>query len=440
MTMPAARMPSAISRNGADLNLRPRSADAGRVPTPPDDLPRSATGRVPHWVVEQAAGIRGEQTGWRTAPVAAAPARGRRRRRAPAVVGIVALAALGVASWLSTGAPGRPHDVMTAIETRLAPDPSAEVVGLADAAHLSDEGRSLFYGTRPQVLGATAFVGQCVDSQTLRTTSAGGAVGCFQEGANSIVLYEPADPRLHGSVVEAAAHETLHAAWAGLSVDERSRLTPLLEVEVAALAADDPIRERIAASVGQHPEGRPTELFAYVGTTVWRAGGLAPQVEVVYGRFITDRAALIAVYTDGQALLAAMGADIEAASQALATREATTAQRRAQLVADTAAVAYYRQAYQTKADEVSGMSASRRERLQLGWEWWDGTQLPMAPATTTLAAAAELLVRDDAALLAQAAALQTDEGAAAAERARVEGLIAELQALQAQLDPGTSDT
>ena len=405
----------------------------------PDDVPRSPTGRVPQWALEQSSGHRDEPTGWRTtAPVPTARSRRPRRRRAPAVVAIVLLAALGAASWLSEGAPGLPRGIVSALETRLAPAPSADVVGLADAAHLSDEGRDLFYGTRPRVLGAAAFAGQCADTQLLRRASAPGTVGCFQEGANSIVLYAPADARLHGSVVEAAAHETLHAAWASLSADEQTQLTPLLEVEVAAVAGDDSIHARIEASVGQQPQSRPTELFAYVGTTVTRAGGLAPALEAVYARFISDRAALVAVHTGEEALLTAMGADIEAASRALATVEAANAQHRAQYVADSASVDYYRQAYEAKAAEVAALPAGQRARLQLGWGWWDGTELPMASAATTLAAAAALLARDEVALPARAAALQVDEGSAAAERVRVQGLIADLQALQTQLDPATS--
>ena len=320
----------------------------------------------------------------------------------------------------------------------MVPAPSAEVVALADAAHLSNEGRDLFYGAHPQVLGLKAFTGQCADGQAQRALSAGSIVGCFQQGANSIVLYEPADPRLHGSVVESAAHETLHAAWAQLSNDEQSQLTPLLEAAVASLAADDPIREQIAGSVGQHPDHRPTELFAYVGTQIWRPGGLAAQLEATYARFISDRAALVAVHTGWQALLDGMGADIQKASRALATREATNAQRQAQYTADGASVDYYRQAYQTKAAEVAAMPASQRERLQLAWVWWDGTKLPMAPAEQTLAGAAALLARDEAALPAQKAAIQTDAAEATEERARVQSLVADLQALQAQLDPAVS--
>lgn len=39
-------------------------------------------------------------------------------------------------------------------------------------------------------------------------------------------------------------------------------------------------------------------LFAYVGTQIGREGGLEPQLEEVYARFISDRSALVAVHTD----------------------------------------------------------------------------------------------------------------------------------------------
>ncbi|HEY8717051.1 MAG TPA: hypothetical protein VIM26_00460 [Pengzhenrongella sp.] len=343
------------------------------------------------------------------------------------------LATLGGASWIGTGGPGVPHYVLSSIETRLAPAPSAEVVELADKAHLTDEGRNLFYGTRPQVLGVKAFAGKCVDSQ--RATSGSGAVGCFRERANSIVLYEPADPRLRGFVVEAAAHEMLHAAWARMSAAEQARLTPLLEAEIVSLAPDDPIRGRISASVGTHPESRPTELFAYVGTTLWRAGGLAPQLEAAYARVISERAALVAVHTGAEALFEAKGAEITAALRVLGPREAKNAQRHAQYDADVSAAGRDRQSYQTEAAEIAAMPPSQRASTQLSIVWSDGTRLPMAQAETTLAAAAALLARDEAALPARATALHADEASATAERAHVSGLRADLRALEAQLDP-----
>ena len=88
-----------------------------------------------------------------------------------------------------------------------------------------------------------------------------------------------------------------------------------------------------------------------------------------------------------------------------------------------------------KVAEVAAMPAATRKGLQLSWTWWDGSTLPMAPAQQTLSAAAALLARDHAALSQRAAATAAAEAAAAAERVRVQGLIDDLNALQAQLDP-----
>ena len=319
--------------------------------------------------------------------------------------------------------------------------PTAEVVALADEAHLSGEGRKFFYAAKPQILGAQEFAGRCVDGRAAPAKPAGdGAVGCFARvgGASSIVLYAPADPRLRGSVVESAAHETLHAAWAQLSAATQAQLGPLLEVEVAVLPADDPMRAQIAGSVGTQPQNRPTELFAYVGTQVWRDGGLAPQLEAAYSKVITDRAALVAVRRGQDSLLAAMRSDIKASSQAAANHSAANAQARAQYEADRSAVESYRQKLQVQVSKLALMSPEQRRQTRLSWVWWDGTDLPLALAEGTLGGAAALLARDDADLRRRDAAIEAAEAAVAGEHARDAGQVADLTALEAQLDPASA--
>src|SRR5450759_677225 len=226
-------------------------ADAERVPLPPGDVPKSPTGRTPLWVVDGAAGRSSEPSGWRTdRSDPATPARLPRRLGTPVAVGIIVLAALGGASWLTGGASGLYRDVVSELQAHAAPPPSAEVVALADAAHLSDEGRNLFYGAQPEVLGAKAFTGRCGPAPVAQALPAGGAVGCYLAGPDRIFVYEPADPRLRGHAVETAAHETLHAAWERLPAGERARLVPLLETEVGSLPPAGTFREELAGSVG----------------------------------------------------------------------------------------------------------------------------------------------------------------------------------------------
>jgi hypothetical protein len=117
------------------------------------------------------------------------------------------------------------------------------------------------------------------------------------------------------------------------------------------------------------------------------------------------------------------------------TAEATNAQTRAQHEGDAASVASYREVYQAEAVEVAALPGEQRSRLLLSRTWWDGTDLPMAPADETLAAAAELLARDDRDLPPRLAAVEAAEAAMSAERARVDALMADYNALQDQLQP-----
>lgn len=291
---------------------------APRTPIP-DDLPRSPTGRVPQWVVDEAAGRRAVETAWRAPVTPVRPRRARRMRRVPApliatLLGVV----LAVGWWLDSGTAG--FGVGAGSGSDVAQAPAADVVALAGEAHLSDRGRQLLYESRPQLLDAAAFAGQCTDD--LAAVRSDGAVGCFRPVDGSVVVYSPTDPRLRGFVVETVAHETLHVGWETLSEPERAELAGLLEVAVATIPADDPIHQQIAFSVGDHPEHRPTELFAYLGTQVW-GGGFGERVEEFYARFVADRAALVAVHEEVEASMSQLRADIDAGYQAVLATEFT---------------------------------------------------------------------------------------------------------------------
>ncbi|WP_282948642.1 hypothetical protein [Cellulomonas endometrii] len=403
----------------------------------PDDLPRSPTGRVPQWVVDEATGAAGVDTVWRppATPVEGGRAGRRRRRRPRPVLALLVLAAVVLAWWATGGADRLRAVVDTGIGAAPAasvPPPSAELLAIADEAHLSEEGRRLLFAARPAFLDAAAFAGQCEDGHA--AVEADGRVGCYRPDG-SIVVYAPPDPRLRGFVVETTAHEALHAAWTTLSAREQEELAGLLETAITGVPADDAIHEQITGSVGEHRENRPTELFAYVGTQVWRDGGLGEPLEAVYARFVTDRAALVAVHEAFGASMAQLTAAIDAGYQAVLATETTTAHDRAQYEADARAVASYRQAYEEKVAEVAALPEQQRSGLLLSWTWWDGTDLPMAPAAETLDAAADLLARDDRDLPARLAAVEAAEAANAAERARVDALVADYNALQAQLQP-----
>ncbi|MGY4644516.1 hypothetical protein [Cellulomonas sp. URHB0016] len=111
----------------------------------------------------------------------------------------MAAVALGGAWWLDDGVTRLPAALVATAESvagvdvppalRPVPPPTAEVVALADEAHLTDEGRQLLYGARPELLGASAFAGRCGGGHAVRPPEHEGAVGCYQPGDGSIVVY-----------------------------------------------------------------------------------------------------------------------------------------------------------------------------------------------------------------------------------------------------------
>ncbi len=261
----------------------------------PDDLPRSPTGRVPQWVVDEASG-RTLDTGWRRADEPPVAATRSRRGQWWAWVGVVTLLAVSVALSWSTG----PWATAS---------PPADVMALADEATMTETGKDVFFDNDPRLLDADDFPGQCPAH----------AAGCYNPAVGTIVVYQPADERLHGWVITATTHEMLHAAYDSLSPDDRDGIGALLASAAAALSPDDPVVAQIDASVGSREEHRATEQFAYLGTQVPH---LDPRLEQVYARFLNDRQVVVGSYTATRTLLSDMVVRLATQEQILASMEA----------------------------------------------------------------------------------------------------------------------
>lgn len=90
------------------LRVTPARTDKPNVTTPPDDLPRSPTGRVPLWVYEDLAGRPTGPTGWRVPdamPVATPGVRAQRRPRRErpfrSLLTLVVCSALALGGWFA---------------------------------------------------------------------------------------------------------------------------------------------------------------------------------------------------------------------------------------------------------------------------------------------------------------------------------------------------
>lgn len=309
----------------------------------------------------------------------------------------------------------------------VAPKPTPQVVALADQAFLTDEGRRIFYDTHPRVLDGPNFAGKCDHD--------GAVIGCFVGPPGSIFIFEPADPRLAAEMVTTAAHELLHAAYATQSDEEHDTLRPLLEAELARLPADHPVRTEIAGSVGDHPEQRTTELFAYLGSQIAGDGGFAPTLETVYARYISDRQALVAVSATLAASLQTALDEYTAAADQLVADEGAHAQAKADFEGEVAAVGQFRADYNAAVASYNAHTPEERGSMEMSWGLPDGTQIPMQAESATLAQALVYIKAFDAGRADREAGLAAKAAELTARRATLGAQLADLNALDAGQAP-----
>lgn len=173
-------------------------------------------------------------------------------------------------------------------------EPDIAIAGYADRAGLTDEGRFLFYASRPEVQPEDEFD---------RTCAAGGegfgVLGCYVPSERRIYLYDVTDDRLDGLEEVVATHELLHAVWDRMTQQERDALGPLLEAEAAELADDDSFAATMEFYAQSEPGERLNELHSMLGTEV---AELSPALEAHYGRYIGDRPAVIAMHERSSAV------------------------------------------------------------------------------------------------------------------------------------------
>lgn len=208
-----------------------------------------------------------------------------RRPLAVALAPALALALVGC----SGSAPGpeigpgeRPSTmVTTAPSTTVAVDPA--IADLIDGAGMTSSGRVIFLASQPVL----------EDKETLAMSCAGAVVsnpdvlhvlGCLVRGR--IHLRLPSAPALHDLLYVAAAHELLHAVYAGLGTSERQLLVTQLQ---AARAANPVIDEQLrfygAVSID-------TETHSLAGTEIVSVSG---ELQAHYAKYF-DRARVVAAY------------------------------------------------------------------------------------------------------------------------------------------------
>lgn len=320
------------------------------------------------------------------------------------------------------------------------PIPSTEIAALADQLTLTDAGRDTFYRTYPQLVGddvldvcAGAHHATPAPSATgtpdadTQPSGDGVTMGCYT-GADRIFLFQSSDERLRGFTVTFAAHELLHAVYERMDDAERDRIDALVAAEVERVPTDDPVHAQIAGSVRGDDTKLGTERFAYLGSQIELDGGFSPELEEIYGRVFSDRAAVTAIYRDSVNLLSTVRSDVESAWARVIEAETAAGQARAQYNADQAWYTAALEQYTSSLAEYNAKPEAERENYVVTFTTRDGRSIRTSWTEFLQLRSAELdTLRAD--LDAREPRIAEQESAAAALRAQTQAATDDANAL-----------
>lgn len=162
---------------------------------------------------------------------------------------------------------------------------STESKNLAAAAGLNRNGTLFYLRTHPVIDTADKISAAC------STPGGSGAMvefGCFLPAEGKIYVRDMPD-ELHDSELVTVAHETLHAAYLGLSSDEKDRINALLETAYPGVA-DDSLASRMAEYENTEPGARSEELHSILGTEY---ASIGDELEKYYSQYFTDRSLIV---------------------------------------------------------------------------------------------------------------------------------------------------
>ncbi|MGW9626556.1 hypothetical protein [Microbacterium sp. NPDC055521] len=306
-----------------------------------------------------------------------------------------------------------------------APPLSAEFADLADRMMLTAEGREVFAFTQPRYADAGEIAELCGDES--HDPGNESTLGCFtgleqSRAQDRIFIYRSTDERLAQSMVTTAAHELLHAVYARMSSEEKTLVAELVSTATARVPSDDPVHDQIAASMNGDDEKRATEQFAYLGSQVHPDIGFPVELEEIYARTITDRAALVETHRHAVAVLDEVRAAVAQAWEEVADAEQTNAHTRAQLEADARALSEAVAKLDSDRAAFDATGPEERER-------WRVTLTPRNGEPVTMSWEASFAYREDDLNRIQG---EHDARRAELERAEAEAgrLRADTQALQ----------
>ena len=250
--------------------------------------------------------------------------------------------------------------------------PPAAISNLADETTMTAKARRYFYVTHPSIEDRQAFNQNCkVDhEQTI-------VLGCYVSSSQSIYIFNVDDNRLNGVEEVTAAHEMLHAAYARLGQDQKTKLDAMLEQQMKLLSGDSHLQDLIAIYNKQEPGQLLNEMHSILGTEY---GHLEPNLEAYYSQYFTNRQAVVdyansykSVFNQMQTQITQDEQLLRDLKQSISQAETSIAQQRSQLDTEITRLNSLRQtnpeaynaaipAYNTQVDQYN-LAVSRYKNL-----------------------------------------------------------------------------
>lgn len=165
-------------------------------------------------------------------------------------------------------------------------NPPAEIAALANDTRMNSTARHDFYVNHPQLMSdSTTFRQNCkIAEQTI-------VLGCYLSDQRGIYVYNVQDQRLQGVQQVTAAHEMLHAAYDRLSSADRKTVDQLLQTYYDQELTDQRVKETVDAYRKTEPKDVLSEMHSIFGTEIAK---LPAELETYYGRYFSDRQAVVA--------------------------------------------------------------------------------------------------------------------------------------------------
>jgi hypothetical protein len=170
--------------------------------------------------------------------------------------------------------------------------PSSDIAALADRTTMTPLAKKYLYVNKPQLDDRSAFNKHCTNDREQSVV-----LGCFLGNRNGIYIFNVTTTELEGVREVTTAHEMLHQAYDRLSNTERSRINGLLQDYYRNDLASDAIKSQIELYKKSEPDALPNEMHSLFGTQV---GALPAELEQYYAQYFTDRAKVVAYYTNYQ--------------------------------------------------------------------------------------------------------------------------------------------